>query len=339
MMAEEVSISDAEEQFGAACNALRKAEAEEDRLELALFRKRKEVEEAREAKKKALDLLESLVEGKSSSLEQSGTAQNQTREAAAVGSGEKVPTVVTDHDVQVDVTIVGKNFVLRNGETKLFRGVIVAALEDQYRILYEDGDNEDIEAHEIDEYVQTNLTAEEEAAVRAEVAKHRQRKRAAAFTTITPSPPRKKTKNTHSDQASRKSSSSTPRPRKLNLSPENEWEEDMLQWLLNVPHGSSKKTCSRANAQQVIRQARKLLFGKGIPYSNWPEGVVFAKDETITLDDTDFDHLHKRAKAFEEEYGKDKGNGWLLQHPIHKLKLYQEFCSKEEQQVDEEASI
>ena len=147
------------------------------------------------------------------------------------------------------------------------------------------------------------------------------------------------TKNTNSDPASRKSSSSTPRPRKLNLSPENEWEEDMLQWLLNVPHGSSKKTCSRANAQQVIRQARKLLFGKGIPYSNWPEGVVFAKDETITLDDTDFDHLHKRAKAFEEEYGKDKGNGWLLQHPIHKLKLYQEFCSKEEQQVDEEAGI
>ena len=181
----------------------------------------------------------------------------------------------------------------------------------------------------------TDLPTEEAAAVRAQVAKHRQRKRAA--TSITPSPPAKKTKKANPGRASSKTS--TPRPRKLNLNPENEWEGDMLHWLLNVPHGSSQKTCSKANAQQVIRQARKLLSGSGIPYKHWPEGVAFAKDEDITLDDTDFDHLHKRAKAFEQEYGRDKGNGWLLQHPIHKLKLYQEYRSEKVGQGEEEASI
>ena len=321
-MGEEVSISDAEKQFEDACAALYAAEAERDRLVLTLSRQKREVRLAEEAKRKASELLNSLE----------GDAPSSGQTAAAHADGRS-------HTIQVDVTIVGKDFLLPQGdETKLFRGVITAELEDQYRILYEDGEEGYLEADKIDEYILTDLSADEAAAVRALVAKHRQRKRAA--TPITPSPPRAK-KKTKKNSGGTSSKTSTPRPRKLNLNPENEWEEDMLHWLLNVPHGSSQKTCSQANAQQVIRQARKLLSGGGIPYKQWPKGVVFAKDEDISLDDTDFDHLHKRAKDFENEHGKDKGNGWLLQHPIHKLKLYQEYRSEkaEQEEEEEEASI
>ena len=322
-MAEELSVSDAEKQFEDACGALYAAEAERDRLVLALSRQQRVVKRAEEAKKKASVLLTSLGSDPPSSKEIGATNGDNEEDH---GSGS----------IQIGKTIVGKDFVLQNGETKLFRGVIIAELEDQYRVLYEDGDGGYLEADEIDEYVLTDLSAEEAAAVRTQVAKHGQRKRAA--TSITPSPPA--TKKTKKNSGRAYSKTSTPRPRKLNLNPQNEWEGEMLHWLLNVPHGSSQKTCSQANAQQVIRQARKLLSGSGIPYKHWPEGVVFAQDEDITLDDTDFDHLHKRAKAFEQEYGRDKGNGWLLQHPIHKLKLYQEYRSSENgEQEEEEASI
>ena len=321
-MAEELSISDAEKQFEDACDALYAAEAERDRLVLALSRQQRVVKRAEEAKKKASVVLNSL-ESDPPSSEDIG---------AAHGDNEG------DHarsNIQVGRTIVGKEFLLPHGdETQLFRGVIQAKFEDQYRVLYEDGEEGYFEADEIDDYILTDLPNEEAAAVRAQVAKCRQRKRAA--TSVTPSPPAKKKKKTKKIS----SKASTPRPRKLNLNPENEWEEDMLHWLLNVPHGTLQKTCSQANAQQVIRQARKLLSGSGIPYKHWPEGVAFAKDEDITLDDTDFDHLHKRAKAFEQKYGRDLGNGWLLQHPIHKLKLYQEHRSeKVPAEQEEEASV
>mmetsp|Transcript_2729 Transcript_2729/g.8014 ORF Transcript_2729/g.8014 Transcript_2729/m.8014 type:complete len:334 (-) Transcript_2729:2292-3293(-) len=329
-MAEEASTADAAKQFEDACEECLEAEQEANDLQLALFQARKKVQEKREAKKKASDLLDSLVSRPPSS-EQIGAARADARAIVAVASGEKTATN-PDIEIEVDVTIVEKEFLVENDETKLFLGVVVDAHEDGYRVLYEDGDDGNIDAEEIYELVKTDLSAEEAAAVRAKVAKYRQQKRAATSAAVTPSPPKKKRKKKKSGRNAGSSTSSTPRPRKLNLNSENEWENDMLHWLLNVPHGSSKKkkkTCSQANAQQVIRRARQLLSGKGITYKNWPEGVMFAKDESITLEDTNFDTLHDRAKAFEEKYGKDKGNGWLLQHPIHKMKLYQEYRSDE----------
>ena len=326
-MAEELSISDAEKQFEDACDALYAAEAERDRLVLALSRQQRVVKRAEEAKKKASVVLNSL-----------GSDPPSSGDIGAAHGDNDDEEGHNRSNIQVGRTIVGRDFLLPQGdETRLFRGVITGELEDQYHVLHEDGEEGYLEADEIDEYILTDLPTEEAAAVRAQVAKHRQRKRAA--TSITPSPPAKKKKTKKANPGRASSKTSTPRPRKLNLNPENEWEGDMLHWLLNVPHGSSQKTCSQANAQQVIRQARKLLSGSGIPYKHWPDGVAFAKDEDITLDDTDFDHLHKRAKAFEQEYGRDKGNGWLLQHPIHKLKLYQEYRSEKVGQGEEEASI
>jgi len=35
------------------------------------------------------------------------------------------------------------------------------------------------------------------------------------------------------------------------------------------------------------------------------------------------------ARDYESMYGKDKGHGWLLKHPIEKLKLFQEYYNQE----------
>lgn len=43
----------------------------------------------------------------------------------------------------------------------------------------------------------------------------------------------------------------------------------------------------------------------------------------MTLRDN-FKEMLLSAKRFEIEHGRDKGNGWLLQHPIKKLALYKE---------------
>ena len=114
-MAEELSISDAEKQFEDACDALYAAEAERDRLVLALSRQQRVVKRAEEAKKKASDVLNSLGSDPPSS-EDIG---------AAHGDNDDDDEEEEDHarsNIQVGRTIVGKDFLLPQGdETKLFR--------------------------------------------------------------------------------------------------------------------------------------------------------------------------------------------------------------------------
>lgn len=101
--------------------------------------------------------------------------------------------------------------------------------------------------------------------------------------------------------------------------------DEMHDFLLAVPHGRGHKTISQENARSVIRQVRLLTSGKGITYHHWNEGVVFAKGRRIDLLSTNFDDLLFEAKQFELDNGKDRGNGWLLQHPITKMQIYQEY--------------
>lgn len=58
-MAGEIPTIDAEKQFEVACKELREAEQEVDDLRLELFQAKKKVEDKKEAKKKADDLLDS----------------------------------------------------------------------------------------------------------------------------------------------------------------------------------------------------------------------------------------------------------------------------------------
>ena len=73
---------------------------------------------------------------------------------------------------------------------------------------------------------------------------------------------------------------------------------------------------------QVMRQVRVLVSGKGIYYKHWDEGVSCFKNRSITLA-TDFVKLWEEAKDFENKHGRDRGNGWLLLHPITKLLCFQ----------------
>jgi hypothetical protein len=102
------------------------------------------------------------------------------------------------------------------------------------------------------------------------------------------------------------------------------WLREMEAWLEEVPHGPKKKVVNRGNAAMVMRQVRKLCSGGGIGYINWPPDVVFYEGIPVTLE-FDFARMLREAKEIEEEWGEDKGHGWLLRHPIKKLMLFKEY--------------
>ena len=100
------------------------------------------------------------------------------------------------------------------------------------------------------------------------------------------------------------------------------------------------------NRRQVIRQVTKLVSGEGVHYASpaygWPDDVIFRKDEPVTMqsdavpnqyrvsrhrrDDlrrSDIGQIIEDARDFENEHGRDHGNGWLLNHPLRKLLFYQ----------------
>jgi hypothetical protein len=102
------------------------------------------------------------------------------------------------------------------------------------------------------------------------------------------------------------------------------WMNEMEVWLKEVPHGNSQKVVSVDNARSVMRQVRRLALGEGITYLHWPVGTFFYKDTKVNLS-FDFGQMHDEAVRIEDTHGRDKGNGWLLKHPIRKLELYQEY--------------
>jgi hypothetical protein len=106
-----------------------------------------------------------------------------------------------------------------------------------------------------------------------------------------------------------------------------DWISEMYTFLLKVPHGQghSKKTVSQTNAERVMCKVRQLMSGDGISYHHWPDGTIFGRNLQIDIRSTNFTHLLDEAIEFEETYGKDLGNGWLLRHPIEKLRLFQEY--------------
>lgn len=101
------------------------------------------------------------------------------------------------------------------------------------------------------------------------------------------------------------------------------WINEMLEWMQTEPHGQKKTTVSATNAKSVVRQIKKLASGQGIGYKRWPDDCIFYQNQAIDLYTTDFDAMMEEARDFEDKYGEDTGHGWLLRHPIKKLKLYQ----------------
>ena len=110
---------------------------------------------------------------------------------------------------------------------------------------------------------------------------------------------------------------------------------------------------SDANRRLVIRQVTKLVSGEGVHYASpaygWPDDVIFRKDEPVTMqsdavrnqfrarhrrDDfahrSDIGQIIEDARDFENTHGRDHGNGWLLNHPLRKLIIYQQHLAVQE---------
>ena len=83
------------------------------------------------------------------------------------------------------------------------------------------------------------------------------------------------------------------------------------------------------NERNVMRQVTKLAHGEGIRYESpkygWPEGCYFLKGTKVTPL-SDLVDLLQQAVDAENRWGQDRGNGWLLRHPLKKLLLFQQFC-------------
>ena len=86
---------------------------------------------------------------------------------------------------------------------------------------------------------------------------------------------------------------------------------------------------SAQNERNVMRQVTKLAHGEGIRYESpkygWPEGCYFLKGIKVTPL-SDLVELLQQAVEAENQWGQDRGNGWLLRHPLKKLLLFQQFC-------------
>lgn len=119
-----------------------------------------------------------------------------------------------------------------------------------------------------------------------------------------------------------KSSSAVPaltEEERQTLEAKSEWLDEFGDYLL------SEENLSQANYASVVRQVNKLASGAGITYSRWSDGVVFGKGLDLTLS-SNYDSLFNEAVDFEDQHGRDLGNGWLLRHPIKKLSSFQRFC-------------
>ena len=131
----------------------------------------------------------------------------------------------------------------------------------------------------------------------------------------------------------------TPRPKKRARGPSNnhflteeqrallgDFDMDALEEFLCTEHPISDD-----NRRQVMRQAEKLVSGQGVRYDSptygWDEGVVFREGEPVTMS-SDIVQIISDARDFEDEHGRDHGNGWLLNHPLRKLLIFQTHVAR-----------
>jgi len=132
-------------------------------------------------------------------------------------------------------------------------------------------------------------------------------------------PIRRRSRNKKKQKKSRRQSELSPQERQTLRSTCN-WLDDMESYLRHEEELSSQ------NLRSVMRQVEKLVSGVGITYHHWrDETVIFGKNRKGIPLAEDFEALHVQAIDFENEHGRDLGNGWLLRHPIQKLANFQRY--------------
>jgi hypothetical protein len=99
---------------------------------------------------------------------------------------------------------------------------------------------------------------------------------------------------------------------------------DKLQHFLTDVH-----QISASNLARVLRSITKLSSGEGVRAPQWPENCHFLKGEVVSIT-SDVHELIERGRECEEEWGRDLGNGWLYNHPLRKLGLFQSYLLGDE---------
>jgi hypothetical protein len=102
-----------------------------------------------------------------------------------------------------------------------------------------------------------------------------------------------------------------------------DWMDQLQDYLTYVDPVSTQ------NCRSVMRQVEKMAAGVGITYHRWKEGTWFYRGIKIDLS-YDFDKLYDDAVGMENQHGRDLGNGWLMRHPITKLKNFQQYLKEKE---------
>ena len=252
---------------------------------------------------------------------------------------------------QVDPSLIGRRIYKHFDQGRFFgtieRVSFEATEEDggevYYRVIYDDGDAEDLSGDGLEPWIlfydkyrdkdpklkkktkpasTTAATTRNGVKKEPEATPRTQRAEAGAPTT----PQRKRTQDTAalvtpSPPLAKKQQTPPSRYRATMCISDIDWVKDMAKWL------EHHNEMSAGNGKSVIRQVNKLAKGLGIGYPrNWPNNVMFLSGQGVTLH-YDFDQLMDQARRYEGKYGKDKGHGWLLRHPIKKLKLYQAHCN------------
>jgi hypothetical protein len=91
-------------------------------------------------------------------------------------------------------------------------------------------------------------------------------------------------------------------------------------------------TLSYQNKRNVLRQITKLATGEGIRYESkaygWPDNCFFLDGIKVGPTD-DILKLMDLGRECEEKWGEDRGNGWLLSHPLKKLYMFQQYLLHE----------
>ena len=122
-------------------------------------------------------------------------------------------------------------------------------------------------------------------------------------------PPAKRTKTSRSRRTFSVAARSMPDDDRKLLENLPDWLNSMEEYLRN------EENLSNQNVTSVMRQVAKLSTGVGITYSRWDERIAFARENPIDMS-ADFDSLYVEAVNFEEEHGRDLGNGKSSPHGV-----------------------
>jgi len=98
------------------------------------------------------------------------------------------------------------------------------------------------------------------------------------------------------------------------------------EWLGDMKHYFSVIVGNSAsNVQRVMCATRKLASGQGVQHPNTQKW--FGKKRKVNLG-MDFREILDEASEWVYDNGGDRGNGWLIEHPVKKIWVYQQARAK-----------